>query len=538
MHVYKLLSRPFSEHLLFMLFLFVFATSPYFLYYVNSNHYYYAVIIANHGFVLSYIVTLLISFINYRVVRKFVEAALVFFFTAFFCLNFYSLYKLGGLIDVDYLMLIVNTNPNEAREFVASMLPGWVVSAVAGIVGAFVALWWWSRHHNLNLGRKGSRVATFLCLLCMVQFVNSWGVWVDGPIKHIADLATVTKDYEMPENLEDYQAKPEIVFADGVKNVPTNVVLIIGESFARYHSSLYGYDKETNPCLSALKSKSMLYTMDSVDAPAPTTSLSLKYMLSECYKEDKSEKKWYEYATIIQMMHGCGYDCLWLSNQARAGKFNYIARFFAESCDRYWFLQNEGTMGKNTEMDSVLVDSTALFINDISDNQHHFIVYHMMGSHFEHSLRYPERFARFTANDYMNRPEHQREVLATYDNSILYNDYIVAKIMEFYENTESLVIYVPDHGQDMFCSAPDYHEHGKMGNPVSYAYGVKIPFMIYASQKFQKKHPETIKRIKQRQENPMSWNGDDLPYLIMDLIGVKTVNGKEVALKSILPPER
>ena len=61
--------------------------------------------------------------------------------------------------------------------------------------------------------------------------------------------------------------------------------------------------------------------------------------------------------------------------------------------------------------------------------------------------------------------------------------------------------------------------------------------MIYASQKFQDKYPATINRIMNRQNNPIFWDCDDLPYLIMDLIGAKNVNGKNVREKSILSSE-
>jgi hypothetical protein len=43
-----------------------------------------------------------------------------------------------------------------------------------------------------------------------------------------------------------------------------------------------------------------------------------------------------------------------------------------------------------------------------------------------------------------------------------------------------------------------------------------------------------MQRIKYRQEHPKAWNSDDLPYLIMDLIGVTAIDGEEVKPKSVL----
>ena len=535
----ELFSKPFKEHLLFMVALFVFIASPCVLLQIRLGNNYYSLFLAIHCFLLSYLLTLFVSLTRPRFIRKIIQALLILVSIVYFGINLYSLNELDGLIDEDYLMLAINTNPNEAVEFLMTSLPIRILIRMIGILGAFIVLWCLSFHYNLNLGKKSSQLAICFCVICLAINIRNWVIWRDGPVNHISELLCSTRDYELPNDLKFNQTNPKISIYDNSTDLPANVVLIIGESFARYHSSLYGYDKLTNPCLSSLRDKSMLFLFDSIDAPASTTSISLKFMLSEYSKNDKDlPKKWYEYTTIIEMMNRCGYESYWVSNQARAGKYNYIGRFFAESCDRCWFLQENTGLYNNKAYDSVLVDSTSIFINDISDDKHHFIVYHMLGSHFEYSRRYPEEFAQFSENDYMNNPnQDQREIIASYDNSILYNDYVVDQIIKLYRNTESIILYVPDHGEDLFYSSPDYHFHGKTNNPASYAYGVKIPFMIYASQKFQDKYPATINRIMNRQNNPIFWDCDDLPYLIMDLIGAKNVNGKNVREKSILSSE-
>lgn len=160
----------------------------------------------------------------------------------------------------------------------------------------------------------------------------------------------------------------------------------------------------------------------------------------------------------------------------------------------------------------------------------------MIGSHYNYGMRYPEEFAKFTEADYMSHPQSHQEILAMYDNSILYNDYVVSQLLNLYKDQEAIVIYLPDHGQVMYRDpkVPDYFMHGNTNDPVSYAAGVEIPFMIFASRSFQARHPETMRRLQSRQNQPKAWNADDLPFLIMDLIGVKDINGESVLSKSIL----
>ena len=261
-------------------------------------------------------------------------------------------------------------------------------------------------------------------------------------------------------------------------------------------------------------------------------------MLTTFCRDDNNNTKWYKKPSIIELMKGCGFDCYWFSNQASKGIVNSTARIFANSCEQSYFFQKEGEIGHNINPDIVLVDSSYQYILNIDiHTKHNFIIYHMMGSHFDYSQRYTNDFNHFSENDYLDYPQNQRKILATYDNSILYNDYVVSRILDIYKDEESIIVYIPDHGLDMFRSSPDYHAHGKGDNPVSYAYGVEIPLIIYATPSYQEKHFDNIERIKYRQNHTKVWNSENLPYLLLDLIGVEKVNGEDVRHKSILNQE-
>lgn len=532
----EILQKPFREHFLFLIAFFFLATSPYFFWhpvYVQGVNIY-ILYLAIHCFVLSYLVTLLVSLIKPDVVRKIVQGILIALAAILFAVNFYCNFVLDFLFDSDIAMLILGTDVHETKEFASALLPKWIILSVLGFYLLFIILWLISRHHRLNLGKKASWIALGVLALFTLLSIRNWRAWEDGPLKLIEELSNI----ESADDLKSHYTHPDITIIDETQ-MPANVVLIIGESFARVHSSLYGYDKLTNPDLGAYRDSSMLFTFDDIDAPAPTTAQSLRFMLSAYAQEDETssdKKKWFEYTTLIELMQDCGFDCYWFSNQARGNKHNSTARAFAEACNKYWFLQQEGSDRYNVTPDMVLVDSSYQFVNHLQSQGHHFIVYHMMGSHYDFSMRYPKEFAKFTEEDYLTEPQSHRTILASYDNSILYNDYVVCQIINMYKDKESIVIYIPDHGQVMYRDPkdPDYYAHGKMNNKVRYALGVEIPFMIYASPSFQQKYTEVMQRIKYRQDHPKAWNCDDLPYLIMDLIGVKDINGEDVKQKSVL----
>ena len=530
-----ILMIPFRKHFLFLMSFFFLATGPFFLWQFFYQHLpINGFFVTVHCFIISYVVTLLVGLIKPDIVRKVIQYILMVVAAISFAINFYCIFELGYLLDADLARLMLGTDLNETKEFASVMLPKWMIPTVLGIFLVFIALWRLSKRHNMNLGKKTSWLAMAGLLLCIAVNVRAWPVWEEGPIHRIYEMT----QYEVTDDLTPYYTHPQITFVDDAE-LPTDVVLIIGESFSRSHSSLYGYDKETNPRLSAYRDSSLVFTFDSIDSPAPTTAESIRLMLStysQADEESPSDKKWYEFTTIIELMQDCGYTTYWFGNQARGSKKNGATRVFAEACQHQKFLQHEGADRYNVTPDMVLVDSSYQYVRESKPQDRHFIIYHMMGSHFDYAMRYPQEFARFTEQDYASQPEGHRTTLASYDNSILYNDEVVSQLMNLFRDRDAVVIYVPDHGQVMYRNPkfPNYFSHGNKKNALSYALGVEIPFIIYASPVYQERHPLVMQRIRSHQSDPKRWNSDDLPYLIMDLIGVKDVAKADIQPQSLL----
>ena len=532
----EILTWPFRNHFLFLMAFFILATGPFFLWQFFYQHLLVnGILLTVHCFIISYVVTLLIGLIKPDVLRKVAQGILLAIAAISFAINFYCIFEMGYLLDADLARLMLGTDLNETREFASAMIPKWMIPALLGIYLVFIAIWAYSRKHKVNLGKNTSRLAMVGLLLCVLVNARAWKVWEEGPIHRIYEMT----QYEVTDDLSSYFTHPKITFNDDSQQLPADVVLIIGESFSRSHSSMYGYDKETNPCLSDYRDNSLLFTFDSIDSPAPTTAESIRLMLSTYSQADEEHpdgKKWFEYTTIIELMQDCGYDTYWFGNQARGSKKNGATRVFAEACKRQKFLQHEGADRFNVTTDMVLVDSSYQYAREAKPNERHFIIYHMMGSHFDYAMRYPKEFARFTEQDYASQPQDHRATLAAYDNSILYNDYVVAQIINLFKDRDAVVIYLPDHGQVIYRDpkSPDYFSHGKKKNALSYALGVEIPLFIYTSPLYQERHPDIMQRISERQGKLERWNSDDLPYLLLDLIGVKDVGGETIRTKSML----
>ena len=148
-----------------------------------------------------------------------------------------------------------------------------------------------------------------------------------------------------------------------------------------------------------------------------------------------------------------------------------------------------------------------------------------MGSHFKFNRRYPKDYNHFKTDDYLDKMPTQRQTLAEYDNSVLYNDYVVYELMKAYEDKEAIVLYFPDHGLDLFYTKDDYAAHA-LNTPDSQKYGKAIPFMIYTTPRFQHKYPNVVERLKNSVDNEFCTG--DLIYALMDIMGIRFLKNNDV----------
>lgn len=216
-------------------------------------------------------------------------------------------------------------------------------------------------------------------------------------------------------------------------------------------------------------------------------------------------------------MTTAGYHTAWISNQAEKGMYDNLPSGFARICDESYFLRTNNDVYK---YDGDLINKKISPEYDKSC-----IFYHLMGQHASFGARYPKDYERFSANDYEDLPQNQRDVIASYDNATLYNDFVVNSIIELYNNQDAVVFYLPDHGLDLFDTEPDYFGHAKM-TKASQAHGKKIPFMVYVSPLFKEHHSKMYERMKASREQPFCT--DKFIYAVMDVAGLRFEDNNDV----------
>ncbi|RUQ46791.1 phosphoethanolamine transferase CptA, partial [Corynebacterium pseudodiphtheriticum] len=270
---------------------------------------------------------------------------------------------------------------------------------------------------------------------------------------------------------------------DTMAGQPSTLVLVIGESTNRQRMSLYGYPRNTTPELDKLRDQRAGF--DNVSTPRPYTIEALQQVLT--LADGENPDLYLKTPSIVSVMKQAGYKTFWITNQQTMTKRNTMLTTFSEQADEQVYLNNN----RNQNARQYDGDVLAPFSKALADTaERKFIVVHLLGTHMSYQYRYPETFEKFT--DRQGVPEgisdEQLPIYNSYDNAVLYNDFVVSSLIKDYAKTDpnGFLLYLSDHGEDVYDSAGHSTLGRNEGKPTAPMY--TIPFMAYASPKWRETH--------------------------------------------------
>ena len=425
----------------------------------------------------------------------------------------------------DIAGVILASNIGEGADFLATYGGG--PAAIAALLSLllFVILWFAGRKLTRVMHRTDAISRGYCMIAALTVLLLSAVIAVAEPLQLVTKVNLRGKAATFMRLDLGHEIVPQHPGLTQISSdCPQKIVVIIGESLSRTHCSLYGYGRLTQPRLGQLREDSSLIVFSNPTAPACHTMAALQRVIGTW--DGEGSRSWYECPTFIEVARLSGYPVSWISNQASKGIYGNPVVKIAEFCDRHRFT-NDGMMGVN----SGGYDEAVLpLIDDWMDHSRGLTVIHLMGSHISYDNRYPAAYGRFMPGDYPELPSHQRETIAAYDNSVLYNDFVVSSILDRYADKDAVVIYFSDHAQDLYRSSLTYCGHTRADDPVSVEAGREIPFMVYLAEPFRRAHPALAERIIRSADREV--NTTYLIYTIMDLAGTTFAAAPDVISRS------
>lgn len=313
-----------------------------------------------------------------------------------------------------------------------------------------------------------------------------------------------------------------------INNDSLDIVLIIGESYNKYHSGLYNYLPNTTPLQCRERDKGNLYAFTNVKAPHNMTSIVLKNVL--CCNNVHESEQWYNSPFFPALFKKAGYNVYLWDNQYQQDH-NYPWSFTLNSVmynDRIMQMAYTEVNEKGYAYDDGLISD---FENKKLSKlgKKNLIVFHLWGQHLPANTQFPNdsKHKVFSIKDVRSKASYlnneSRQAIADYDNATLYNDEVVFHVMNLFRNKNAILVYFPDHGEEIY----DYKNScgrfvfGKADiTPQQLKYQFEIPFVVWCSDQWKQKHNDEWQNIGQCLER--EFTTDNVCHLLFRLAGIKT----------------
>lgn len=372
------------------------------------------------------------------------------------------------IIDESMIGNILNTNYEESSSYFSIKLIIYLL--FLGILPSIYILK--VKLTSVPLKKFLVTVALSLVFILALAFANAsnW-LWIDKNSKTLGGLA-MPWSYSVNTSLfyihkhkqnEKEMLLPDATIKDTKKSV---VVLVIGESARSQNFSLYGYGKNTNPLLSQTPN---VFHFNATSCATYTTA-GVKCILEHTNSDDL-------YEILPNYLFRNHVDVVW-----RTSNWGEPPVHIKEYQKREQIAPN--CQGDPCNYDEMLLTGLKERIQSSTSNKI-FIVLHTSTSHGPtYSQKYPAQFETFkpVCNSVELGNCSKEELINAYDNTIVYTDYILHKVIENLKELKdynSTMLFVSDHGESL--GEKNLYMHGlpmRLAPKEQY----DIPFIVWVSE--------------------------------------------------------
>ncbi|QOV70214.1 phosphoethanolamine transferase EptA [Citrobacter sp. BDA59-3] len=291
-------------------------------------------------------------------------------------------------------------------------------------------------------------------------------------------------------------------------------ILIVGETSRAANFSLGGYAHDTNP---RLKQDNVVYFPNTTSC-GTATAISVPCMFSNMPRQSYDEELAHHQEGLLDIIQRAGIQVLWNENDGGC----------KGACDRVphqdvTALNLPGLCIDGECQDEALFHQLEDYINNLQHDG--VIVLHTIGSHGPtYYNRYPAAFRKFTPTCDTSQIQTctQEQLVNTYDNTILYIDYIVDKAIKLLQSKQdkftTSLVYLSDHGESLGEDGVYLH-----GLPYSIAPETQkhIPMLIWLSEDYQKRYG-VDNQCLQKEAQQKNFSQDNLFSTMLGMAGVST----------------
>lgn len=465
-----------------------------------------------------------------------------------------------SIFNLTVIKLIAETNVTEATDMMRAFF-GWkMIMGLGGFVASLAVVAWLERilYGKFRLNDRKLPTWTQLAVLACVAAgavymvvslrilgADSFsdieryypGTHTDMPTKLLSNIASVRTE---GKEVEQWQARVKADLKPGRSEAaPTDtvdVVVVIGESFIKSHSQVYGYRLATTPFQAAERAAGRLVAYSDARSAFSNTSGSMLSFFSLNVANAGEEPLEGTFWPVLY--RNAGWDIYMLDNQHTedSGIFNFTISGILHSDfiskNVYSYTSEYSNIGNDLDF---VKKEFAKASEKKPGSPKRLWIYHLWGQHVQAANRYPHtpQYSRFLAKDYGFRREPwlcdcHKEIIAHYDNATYFNDRVLKQIVENHKDRPAVILYFSDHGEEVYDYRPSQgrvrltaKEAADKAMAENYIRSIfEVPMEFWMSERYMAKYPEKASLIRGAAERSASV--DHLGHTMLFLGGIES----------------
>lgn len=312
----------------------------------------------------------------------------------------------------------------------------------------------------------------------------------------------------------------QFVTTSGLAEKKMLFVVVVGETARAANFGLSGYTRNTTPLLAQrIANKDNLYYFDDFYSCGTSTTISVPCMFSAENQNtfDVDDEKSQE--NLLDLLTHAGLRVVWIDNNSGCKGV----------CDRVETIKvSDMPALKNCDKDGCFDEALVQAMDKALDEkvaENTVIVLHQQGSHGPaYYERAPQAFHQFQPTCHSNNlPDcTHNEIVNSYDNSILYTDYVLNGIIDHLQQLSSryatAMLYASDHGESL-------GEHGLYLHGMPYSISPDeqrhVPALLWFSDAYQQAFAIAPEQLQQQVSQRHSH--DNIFHTLLGAMQVKTV---------------
>ncbi len=451
------------------------------------------------------LITLFIIFYGLAFMRLFFAIGSIFLFVSGAVASYY-LYFFSIAPSKTIMLSVFATHQTEVQELVSLRLIIWIVFAI------IFCIYLLKKYNMCQNENPFSKLISAICIYFLAlnilhpqhSFLRTY-----FPLQYLHNSYEVL--FNQNENFTREDIHKSFSFEEITDNEDVIGVFVIGES-ARYGNfGINGYHRNTTPLLSKMNNV-ISYKSRSCSS---STFLSVPCMLSR-YGEKNIDKIEHE-STLLSVLTKLGFETIWIGTQSITKHYkNRKGGSFYDEVNFHMIPGGSIVMLPNSHDGKLL----PYLEQNIESAGKKFIVLHTTGSHWNYSARYPKEFEKFKpvmqdANNTDAASCKSTERLNSYDNSILYTDYVLSAIINRLKNKKAFVIYASDHGESLGENGCLTHGSEKYVKEQR-----QVPFIVWMSDSYKASNKKKWKLMQKKKKKYISH--DYIFHTILDCLNIKS----------------